>query len=331
MNVIITDTNVERLVLPAFRRKFLEWSTLPVIDIPAGERYKNLEMAARIWERMINLGMGRADTLICLGGGMVTDIGGFCASTFKRGIAHINVCTTLLGAADACIGGKTGIDFAGIKNSIGTFAMPSKVIIMESAFESLPYSEILSGFGEMLKTALLESDNSWREMLAAVPCEGETDCAEAGRLARNCARFKEKTVEADPHEHGLRRILNLGHTFGHAFESRLLEKDETRPHGWCVAHGLLCALILSHIKLGLDSALLYQMADVLKSHYRDFPIDCADFDRVRELMDSDKKNISGRQPRFVLLKKPGEPVADIEVSDSEIREAFDLRADILGI
>lgn len=319
---VITDSNVDVLTrgfLPDFSR----------IVIPAGEENKNIITLSSVWEELTGRGATRKSLVINLGGGLVTDLGGFAAATFKRGIDYGNIPTTLLAAVDAAIGGKTGINFSGFKNEIGAFRMPLFTFPLVDSFTTLPKSELLSGYGEMLKTALLMD----REAYNKITDEGFLNIENAAfrHYVLECGKFKEKIVEKDPTEKGLRKILNLGHTFGHAFESLLLNRERPVSHGIAVAHGLLASLVLSRLVFDSEPALLYRFTAVLKAHFPTLPLRCDDIEQLLQIMGHDKKNFVSGTPRFVLLPKIGEPVYDVEVKREDIVSAYEIYCDLSGV
>ncbi len=327
---IITDSNTHPLSLP-FIHLCHPFAPVSSITIPAGERNKNITTLLSITDTMSRQGGTRHSLIINIGGGMVSDIGGFAAAIFKRGIRYINIPTTILAAVDAAIGGKTGIDTGlnnGIilKNELGAFHQPLASLILHESFSSLPYYEILSGYGEMLKTALLFSESLYRALTGKD--ELLTDTSLLGRYCTQCANFKKGITQLDPEEKGLRRILNLGHTAGHAFESRLLQKGTPFPHGICIAHGLLFSLILSNICLGFPSSEITTYAHFLKSTYPSLPLGCKDMPEILSLMRHDKKNRSGCETSFVLLRRIEEPVETYVPTGNQILEALDIYRDL---
>ncbi len=325
---ILTDTNVLREVIPYFD-DFLNKYNPEIIVMNAGEENKSLQTLAEIWERLSDSEATRRSIMINIGGGVVTDLGGFAAATFKRGIRFFNVPTTVLGAVDAAVGGKTGIDFNGFKNEIGAFAPAEKVIISSQPLASLPYSQIISGYAEIVKTALISSAEFYTELIRDCPVNDNAKLREAMTKA---VRVKERVTEEDPKESGLRKILNLGHTAGHAFETLMIEKGTPIAHGDAVAHGLLVTLILSHTLRGLDSKEIYRYADgILKPLYKRIAVSCKDYDRLEQLMLHDKKNITAGEIRFVLLDGIGSPVINIPVPSEELRAALDIYCDTLGL
>lgn len=327
MNFILTDSNVARVAA----EKMEQWRQrydAELIVIPAGEDNKSLATVAEIWRRLSEAGATRSSTLVCFGGGMVTDIGGFAAACFKRGIPHVNVATTLLAAVDAAVGGKTGIDFNGLKNEVGAFRMPQQSFAEVETFATLPPREMLSGWGEAIKTAMIDSEEMTRKMMAEDPLAIPADRM-AGYVGY-CRSVKERIVAEDPTEKGLRKVLNLGHTAGHAFESLMLEKGTPIPHGCAVAHGLLVTLVLSAFRAKGESAgslqslqsLVSRYSSWLKEYYGILPVTCRDHDRLFEIALHDKKNESDGTLRFVLLEVPGIPLTDCPVSRDDFLSAL---------
>lgn len=323
--LILSDSNVSSLYadrLGSLSREF----DAQLIVIPAGEESKNIQRLSEILVRLSDAKATRNSLLVCVGGGMITDIGGFAAAIFKRGIRHINLATTVLGAVDAAVGGKTGIDFNGYKNEVGAFHLPVATLFDVDAFATLPPSELLSGFGEIAKTALLAGREMTCRTLSVDPLDaGKENLKE---LCAFCRDFKMKVVDEDPQEKGLRKILNLGHTAGHAFESLLIERGTPVPHGVAVAHGNLVSLVLSHIVFGLDSKTITRYSGWLKEYYPRLPIGCKDYGRLWDISLHDKKNISSTSLSFTLLRPANDvdwtPVYNIGISRTQFEEALDL-------
>lgn len=356
---LLTDTNVDRCVLPLLI-DFMREENPEIIVIDAGEENKNLDSLASVWQRLSDGGATRDSLLINLGGGVVTDLGGFAAATFKRGIQFINVPTTILGAVDAAVGGKTGIDFLGLKNEIGAFSNPEAVLISAQPLATLPHSEIISGFGEIVKTAIISSRKLYRNLLADPPLPRRNLNAEAdsavmerlGAVMAECVRFKEKITLLDPKERGLRKILNFGHTGGHAFETLLLRKGKPAAHGVAVAHGVLLSLVLSHMLLGLPSEEIELYRREILPLFPTLPLTCRDCDAIIELAGHDKKNLCPSTPLFILLRSlPAEkflsslsandslsannsllpsPFEAVPVSNRDLRAALDIYLDLTG-
>ena len=264
-------------------------------------------------------GATRHTLLINIGGGMVTDLGGFAASTFKRGINYINIPTTLLAMVDASVGGKTGINFRGLKNEIGVFNNASSVILHTPFLRTLDSENILSGYAEMLKHGLISNEEMWAELL-----EFRIEILEFSRLQRMLAdsvAVKQRIVTEDPTEKGIRKALNLGHTIGHAFESYALEHKPVL-HGYAVAWGLICELYLSAIKTGFPSDKMHQTVNFIKEHYGKMTITCDDYPTLLELMTHDKKNVAGII-NFTLLGGIGDIRINQTASKQDIYEALD--------
>lgn len=307
---VLTDQNVYPFWLP----EVCHWLHCPQaveIVINPGEEQKNLRTVQRIWKTLMKHHADRHSLLINLGGGVVCDLGGFAASTYKRGIDFINVPTTLLAMVDAAIGGKTGIDFGGCKNQIGTFAKPDGVCYFPNVLSTLPQREILSGLAEMLKYGFIAD----AELLGV-------NTENFKQYILSCAEIKKRIVADDPLEKGQRKILNFGHTLGHAFESVSLTTDSPLRHGEAVAMGMWCALWLSVRQCGLDEQVLRGFEGKLPMllEEAEIAVNEQDIDAIMSHLANDKKNL-GNQPRFVLLEAIGKPLIDQEVSENLIRES----------
>lgn len=322
--LVTTDTNVERIVLTAFQSSRVVKES-PLIALPPGEEGKTLDNVVKIWEKLEDIGATRRSIVLNIGGGSVSDIGGFAASTFKRGIRTINFPTTLLGAVDAATGGKTGINFNSLKNEIGSFHLPSKVIISPLPFTSLSQEEILSGYAEMVKTAIISDFDFYIRLLNIEKVLGAPELL--GEAVEKCVAIKDEIVAQDPKERGLRKILNFGHTAGHAFEVLNNSLGNHVSHGYAVAHGMLVALILSHIKLGFSSEELHHYKNFLKNNYGASLINCRDVEAVVEKMSNDKKNRRHGEPLFTLLQEIGKPAINCALTPDEIREALEIYID----
>lgn len=291
--LVVTDSNVKKLVLPRLTEsKVLD--SAPIVTLKPGEDGKTLDSVTNVWDKLEEIGATRRSLIINIGGGVVTDLGGFAAATYKRGIRTINFPTTLLGAVDAATGGKTGINYRGLKNEIGAFHMPSKVIVSGFPFSTLSKSELMSGYAEMVKTALISDRNFYISLMDVEKITG--DELLLGEAVEKCVRFKDEVVAQDPNEKGLRKILNFGHTAGHAFESICLERKSEVTHGKAVAHGMLVALILSNLMLGFDSVEVYHYRRFLREYYGSPLISCEDIDAATDKMNRDKKNLTYGKP-----------------------------------
>ena len=309
---ILTDENVAPFWLPEVAH-WLHCNSAIDIIIKAGEQHKNLHTVQRIWKTLMKHHADRNALLINLGGGVITDLGGFAASTYKRGIKFINIPTTLLAMVDAAIGGKTGIDFGGGKNQIGTFAEAEEIIIDPVFLETLPKRELFSGIAEMLKYGFIVDDN-----LLKVNSENYQ------QFIVRCGEIKREIVRQDPTEKGLRKILNFGHTLGHAIESHCLTTDYPLLHGEAVALGMLGALWLSMKQLGLDESLLRNFENQIPMLLSEAEISLskADLDPILSYLVHDKKN-KGEKPQFVLLEAVGKPVWDVEVEMETVKKALE--------
>lgn len=323
---VITDSNVEREVMPLFRT-VLDKFKPEIIVIDAGEENKNINSLIKVWKALSEHGATRSSLVINIGGGVVTDLGGFAAATFKRGVRYINIPTTVLGAVDAATGGKTGVDFNGFKNEIGAFFKSEAVILSHTPMLTLPPEEIIGGYAEIVKSALISSKEFYNRSIVCDPLDLAPDLFS---LIDEALRFKVKITDEDPEEKGVRKILNFGHTAGHAFESWMFRRNTPVTHGEAVANGMLVALILSNLLSGLPSAEIHiYLSNIIKKLYRPIPIQCKDYDDLISIMAHDKKNLSHGEPRFVLLKSVGEPVIDIPVSTADIRIALDIYCDLV--
>ena len=298
------------------------------IIIGAEDVHKNLETLASVWQALSEQGATRHSLLINLGGGMVTDLGGFAAATFKRGIAYINIPTTLLSMVDASVGGKTGINFNGLKNEIGVFAPASSVLLETEFLRSLDAHNFFSGYAEMLKHGLISTPEHFAELLSFDT--EQIDYVALKAMVGRSVQVKENIVEQDPKEHGIRKALNLGHTIGHAFESLALAENRPVLHGYAVAWGIVCELYLSHIKTGFPKEKMRQTIQFIKENYGAFAFNCKQYDRLYELMLHDKKNTAGII-NFTLLKEVGDICLNQTADKETIFEVLDFYRECMGI
>jgi len=316
---VLTDENTHRLCLP-LAMQLDKLKGCHVICIPSGDETKNIESAVSIWNYLSENGATRKSLMINLGGGMITDIGGFTASTFKRGMRYINVSTTLLGAVDAATGGKTGINFMGLKNEIGVFAPAETVLINIDFFRTLDDANIRSGYAEMVKHALIDTKEEWESVLKYDLDKIDFDKLKV--LLNKSIRIKERIVEQDPFEANIRKALNLGHTFGHAFESWSYKAERPVLHGYAVMWGTLCELYLSFLKLNFPKSELLRLKYLIKEYYGTFEFHCQQYEILFELMTHDKKNDS-KEINFTLLSDVGEIKINQTATKEEIFECFD--------
>lgn len=267
--------------------------------------------------------------VINIGGGVVTDMGAFAAATFKRGIRFVNVPTTLLAAVDASVGGKTGINFLQYKNEIGVFKEAMEVIISTKFFSTLPQEELLSGYAEMIKHALIGHPEALGKMLSVAPDKESLSSDAFLATLEESVAVKRRIVDEDPTEKGLRKALNFGHTAGHAFESFALRQGVPVPHGYAVAWGMVVELLISHIVLGFPTSAIYPVASFVKENYGAPRITCDDYPALLDIMGHDKKNHVPGEINFTLLRKPGEPVTDCHTEKGNITAALDLFRDLM--
>ena len=297
--LVLTDRTVDNLTRDIFRG-------VPRLVVEPGEGSKSLDGAQEVWRFLEENKAVRRTLLVNIGGGMISDLGGFAASTFKRGIPCVNLPTTLLAAVDAAIGGKTGINFNGLKNEIGTFSMPLEVIPLTELFSYLDDQEWLSGAGEAIKTGLLDSESLFK-MAVSREFLVERRPEVVKEVVERCASFKRRIVEEDFREGGRRKILNLGHTAGHAIEALVMSRGGHIPHGVAVAHGLLFTLEKSVAEAGLDKEVLERYAEIVGRYFPAVSLDESDLQIMEEYMARDKKNIEAGKVNWVLLKEIGKP------------------------
>lgn len=289
------------------------------IIIGATDRRKNLDTLVHVWESLQQGKATRHSLLINLGGGMVTDLGGFAASTYKRGINFINIPTTLLAMVDASVGGKTGINFGGLKNEIGVFNDAEFVLLDTNWLRTLDEENIRSGYAEMLKHGLIADDTMWAELInfnLAQP-----NLRQLASMLNKSVRIKERIVTEDPHEKGIRKALNLGHTFGHAFESWAMKRQPVL-HGYAVAFGLIAELYLATTRTDFPTEHMRQIVNFIRAYYGSLPITCNDYPELIELMHHDKKN-RGSEINVTLLGGIGDIRIDQTITEEDIKEALD--------
>ncbi len=328
---VLADSNTAECVMPALVEQSKAAAGARKIVIKAGEIHKDLDNVQAVWNALHEAGATRGAVIINVGGGVVTDLGGFAAATFKRGMRVINVPTTLLGAVDASVGGKTGINFNGYKNEIGTFTEPEASIISTGFFVTLPQQQLLSGYAEMLKHALLENRDELSKLLNYSVVYPMFNPDTLLPLIESTVHTKARIVDADFRETGIRKALNLGHTAGHAFESLAMKRQSPIAHGFAVAQGLVISLVLSHLKLGFPSDVLHTFAAYVRTNYNAFSFTCDDYPELLAYMAADKKNTQPGAVAFTLLADVGDVRVDQQLTDDEIRSALDIYRDLMGI
>ena len=328
---VLTDSHTAEFCLPILS-DFIGQIPYHLLTIEAGEQSKNLASVQAVWDFMLKHRATREAVLINMGGGMITDLGGFAAATYMRGIRFVNIPTTLLAMVDASSGGKTGIDYQGIKNVIGTFTPPMATLIHPDFLRTLPATELLSGFAEMLKHGLIASPKHWQELLAWDL--HEQDITTLTPLIADSIAIKEQIVSADPHEKNIRRTLNFGHTVGHAIESAILHHttphDTTlhhTSHGHCVLWGMVAEVYLSVVHAGCPREVLTMLTHLMVEYYGRPQCNCHEREQLIEWMTHDKKNIvttsSSPQINFTLIHDVGSPVINQILPLKDIKEAIE--------
>ena len=316
--VVVDDVTAEHC-WPKIR-EFDALKGAQLITIPASDVHKDLQSMEKIWTALQEERATRHSCVINLGGGMVTDLGGFAASTFKRGIRFINIPTTLRAMGDASVGGKTGINYGGLKNEIGVFNDANFVILHAAFLQTLDLENLRSGYAEMLKHGLINNDKMLGELLT-FDLSGDIDFQRLQGMIAASVAVKEEMVTRDPFEQNVRKALNLGHTFGHAFESWSLKRKPVL-HGYAVAYGLVCELYLSCVKCGFPTEKMRQVVRFVKEWYGQLPFTCDDYDELIALMHHDKKNL-GNEINFTLLANVGDIKINQTATMEEIKNAFD--------
>lgn len=315
---LLIDENTRAFCVPLIQTIVTDFKII-VIEIKSGEINKTLKTCEFIWEKLLTHQADRNSLLINLGGGVITDIGGFVAATYKRGINFLNIPTTVLGAADAAIGGKTGIDFKMFKNQIGIFTTPTAVIINSDFFKTLPIRQASSGLAEIIKSALIANKELWQILLDKPVLQ----IMNWDRIINESVKVKTDIVSRDPFEQGDRKLLNFGHTIGHAVESFSLKHDEDPLlHGEAIALGMICESYISMKKLSLSQVEFDQILEYLFNHYHAYDINPKSIDDIISLMIQDKKN-TDNQINFTLINEIGNGEINQFVDAIEIRKALE--------
>ena len=315
---ILVDENSKKHCLPLLKRSFDKILSYTLIQIKSGEKNKNIRTCEKIWNLLSKQNADRKSLLINLGGGVISDIGGFAASTYKRGIDFINIPTTLLAQVDASVGGKTGIDFSNFKNQIGTFAFPKAVFIDPAFLNTLNKRELLSGFAEVIKHGLIADENYWRRIseISNNNILGGT----IQELISTSIQIKNAIVSKDPYENGLRKALNFGHTIGHAIESASLKSKKKLLHGEAIALGMICEAYISRKCTGLPSDQLNGISSFIISIFKPAPVKFPTKQLIA-LMKQDKKN-NNSEINFSLLNSIGKVEINNSCSEELIEEAL---------
>ena len=313
----LVDENTHEYCLPILLGNLETKLPFEIIEIEAGEDLKTIETATQLWEILSEFQADRKSIIINLGGGVITDLGGFIASTYKRGIKFINIPTTLLGMCDASIGGKTGIDHAFLKNVIGTFAEPEQIFVYPEFLKTLPFEELRSGFAEMLKHGLIADEKHWNDLTSIENLSPES----ISPYIETSMKIKEKVVLEDFKEQHIRKTLNFGHTIGHALESLFLKSGKPIPHGEAVVLGMICETHLSYLNQLIPAETSEGIIKNLQRFYPNISISEFKNDEILSLMKNDKKNSAGNI-NFSLLTALGECNFDFSVSEEQILESL---------
>lgn len=314
---ILADEHTARLCYPLITNVV---GDAHLIIISAGDDNKHVDSLCHVWSELSSHGATRHSLLINVGGGMVTDLGGFAAATFKRGIPCINVPTTLLAMVDAAVGGKTGINLHSLKNEVGAFYPAEAVVVSSQFLHTLDMPNLVSGFAEMLKHGLISTEEHWAQLMRYDL--HQPDLAALQPLIMESIYTKEHIVEQDPTEKHIRKALNLGHTLGHAFETLAMRRGAPVLHGYAVAWGLIGELYLSHVREGFPVDKLRQTVSFIKEVYGAFDFTCRDYEELLGLMQHDKKNV-GAQINFTLLGGIGDIRINCTATKEEIFEMLD--------
>lgn len=307
---IVCDTNSSKHCLPYFKKCVDDKIAIHIIKIKAGEAQKNFETIGFICAQLNNYFATRSDVIVNLGGGVVCDAGGFAAAIYKRGMQFINIPTTLMAMIDAAIGGKTGINFEGIKNNIGAFHFPAAVFVDVAFLQTLPPRHITNGFAEALKHSLIYDKKLWQKIKNISPL----DFSANAKLIERCIKIKCEIVKADSHENGMRKLLNFGHTIGHAIESLSMLSPTPLLHGEAVMIGMLHESRLSHQYTGLPLNQLKEIENVLNPYIKNQKFKNATTKQLLPYLLNDKKN-NHNHIRYTLLKEIGKGVVDVNCKD----------------
>ena len=324
---ILVDENSEQHCLPTIQQLFGKDFEFEKITIPAGEQHKTIDTVTSIAKKMSECNASRNALLVNLGGGVLCDTGGFAASIYKRGIDFINIPTTLLSQVDASIGGKVGVDLGGLKNYLGVFNNPKAVYVSPNFLQTLEQREIVAGFAEVIKHGLI-ADREYFESIKTHSKEYSPEQREVwSSLIQRSIEIKNQIVLSDPTEKGQRKVLNFGHTIGHAIETFFLDSEKPLLHGEAIAIGLICECHLSRAVSGLKESALETITKYISSVFEAVDLEEHVHKNLIELMQQDKKNQNGNI-NFTLIKDVGEPIIDQCVSDTLIREALQYYRDL---
>jgi len=319
----LTDLNTSEHCMPLIGKYLPHLDNYDIIEVDPGEENKNIDFCIGVWRLLLDFGADRNSLLINLGGGVVTDMGGFAASTYKRGIDFVQIPTTLLSQVDASVGGKTGIDLGSVKNIIGTFTQPKAVFISTDFLSTLDERQLISGFAEVLKHGLIADKDYFQKIKAVDVTKPDPE------LIYHSVEIKNHVVTTDPYEKGLRKTLNFGHTIGHAIETYSLKTDSNPLlHGEAIAVGMICEGYLSHKYNSLKGSELDEMIVFIRSVFPDYSFSKEIYEEVIDYMKNDKKNVDG-QIGFALLSKIGKCDFNIYLNEEKIIESLDFYNELL--
>lgn len=315
---VLVDSNTKQYCLPKLLQVIGDYAAIKIFEIPAGEEHKSIETAIQLWKNFLDKGIHKNTLVLNLGGGVITDLGGMLAACYKRGLAFVQVPTSVLGMVDAAIGGKNGVDFMGYKNQIGTICMPAFVWIEPDFIDSLNKRQLINGFAEMLKHALIADKTHWQELKKINP----TNLDVIKKHIPTSALIKKHIVQKDPSEHKERLFLNFGHSIGHAIESALIRSKKPILHGEAIAIGMLIESYLSTQFSGLDNRDFLSIKNCLIKLYPQINITDELKTSILEFIKHDKKALSSGL-RIVLLEAIGKPIIRNNINSDVIESCLD--------
>lgn len=323
---IIADNNTLQHCLPVIDKYLGEMKVeQQVFNIEPGEESKSMDLAYQLWENFTDLKISRGDIILNIGGGVVSDLGGFVAATYKRGIDVINVPTTLLAMADASVGGKVGVNFHQLKNHLGYFSNPKAVFVNTEFLNTLPDREFVSGYAEMIKHSLISDQEAWQKMVK----QGSPSVDFVTEILPSSVAIKNKFVQEDPLDKGIRKVLNFGHTIGHAIETLFMDSDTEVLHGEAVAAGMICAAYVSHIEAGLPKEDVVAISNLLNEVFDLEFVTWLMAENLELPLKHDKKN-AGTELRFVLISKPGKALYDQPVTMELALRSFEFAQSVVN-
>ena len=315
---VLVDHNSRRYCLPRLMSNIQLFQKVHILEVPNGEEIKDISYCQKLWQEMADNNADRNSILINLGGGVISDLGGFVAATFKRGISFLNIPTTLLSMVDASIGGKVGIDMKGLKNQIGLFSNPQVVFVIPEFLDTLPRRQLVAGFSEVIKHAIIYEKNYWEELSN----QSFDEIKDWKELIDWSVEVKNNFITEDPLDTGFRKVLNFGHTIGHAIETFSFQNDnEFLLHGEAIAIGMICELYISSKVTRLPKSEMDEVIHYISSLFNHYPLRSGNFDLILDIMKHDKKN-TGNNYNFTLLSSIGNSMINQEVDAKLILESL---------